>query len=156
MTSILRTYYTFQIARSRDTSYNIVILGLWTWAETTIGLLVACLPVLPRFFQHFGPKVYGALSIRSKFSQNSATSGSNKGSLPRLAQRSDDDDGQHGRAGKVQSWIGTHSSLSRGRDQYLTLNKSDVSKTGGVNEYEIPQMFSEGFNTRRADLETGV
>ncbi|KAL8819728.1 MAG: hypothetical protein Q9223_001916 [Gallowayella weberi] len=52
--------------------YNITIMGIWTWAEITAGILVSCLPVMPRFFQHIGPKVYASFKsnsiIRSLFS----------------------------------------------------------------------------------------
>ncbi|KAL8800151.1 MAG: hypothetical protein Q9200_007339, partial [Gallowayella weberi] len=55
-----------------DFSYNITIMGIWTWAEITAGILVSCLPVMPRFFQHIGPKVYASFKsnsiIRSLFS----------------------------------------------------------------------------------------
>ncbi|KAL9636600.1 MAG: hypothetical protein Q9204_002196 [Flavoplaca sp. TL-2023a] len=37
-------------------------MGLWTWAELTAGILVSCLPIAPRFFQHIGPKVYASFT----------------------------------------------------------------------------------------------
>lgn len=33
-------------------------MGLWTWAELSTGIIVGCLPALPKFFQHVGPKIY--------------------------------------------------------------------------------------------------
>lgn len=41
-------------------------MGLWTFAEISIGIIVTCLPVSPRFFQFLGPKIYGGFSFRSK------------------------------------------------------------------------------------------
>ena len=32
-------------------------MGLWTWAELSIGIIVGCLPTLPRFVQHIGTKI---------------------------------------------------------------------------------------------------
>ena len=41
-------------------------MGMWTYAELSIGIVISCLPVIPKFFQHIGPKVSSALTIRSK------------------------------------------------------------------------------------------
>ena len=71
ITSIVRTYYTSR-SETGDVSYKLVIMGLWTWAEVTIGILVACLPIAPRFFQHFGPKVF--TSIKTKSTKSSLSS----------------------------------------------------------------------------------
>ena len=32
-------------------------MALWTWAELSIGIIVGCLPTLPRFSQHIGTKI---------------------------------------------------------------------------------------------------
>ena len=73
MTSILHTYYSWKIYRSEDVSYNIVIVCFWATAEIAMGIIVSCLPVLPRFFQHYGPKIrrYGpSLNTRSRSLSN--------------------------------------------------------------------------------------
>lgn len=66
MTSIVRTYYSFQVPKSSDKSYNLELMGLWGWAELAIGIIVGCLPVMPKFIQHVGSKVLKTFSIRSK------------------------------------------------------------------------------------------
>lgn len=76
ITSILRTYYTWRIVQSPDVSYNIVPMGMWTYAEISIGIVISCLPVIPKFFQHIGPKVYSALTLRSKSGGNESASSS--------------------------------------------------------------------------------
>lgn len=43
-----------------------VPMGMWTYAELSIGIVISCLPVIPKFFQHIGPKVSSALTLRSK------------------------------------------------------------------------------------------
>lgn len=58
MTSILCTYYTWQTVETLDTSWDLIFMGLWTWAELSTGIIVGCLPALPKFFQHVGPKIY--------------------------------------------------------------------------------------------------
>ena len=64
VTSILRTYHTAKIFNLQDISFNNAKMGLWTYAEITIGILVSCAPVLPRFFRHCGPRVYQKVSFR--------------------------------------------------------------------------------------------
>lgn len=65
-TSIIRTYYTWQDTKTSDASYTAVVMGLWCWAEVAIGILISCVPVLPRFFQHFGPKIVQYFTLGSK------------------------------------------------------------------------------------------
>ncbi len=43
-----------------------VQMGMWTYAELSTGIVISCLPVIPKFFQHVGPKVHSALTSRSK------------------------------------------------------------------------------------------
>ena len=50
--SIFRTVYGFKLAQGPDVSFNVVVLALGGLTELAIGIVVACLPVLPRFFQH--------------------------------------------------------------------------------------------------------
>ena len=73
VTSILRTYYTWKVVKEPDISYNIIVMGLWTLAEIATGLIISCLPVLPRFLRHAGPKVYRAFSVGSKSSSSSGS-----------------------------------------------------------------------------------
>ena len=70
VTSVLRTYYTWKVGSQPDVSYNIAKMGLWTLAEVAIGVIVSCLPVLPRFVRDVGPKLRRAFSIRTKPSLN--------------------------------------------------------------------------------------
>lgn len=63
VTSTIRTYYTWKIIDSHDITYDICKMGLWTHAEISIGIIVCCLPVSPRFFQFIGPKIYGTFSL---------------------------------------------------------------------------------------------
>ena len=55
--SILRTYHTWQTVEARDTSWELLPMGYWTWTELSIGIIVGCLPTMPKFFQHIGPKI---------------------------------------------------------------------------------------------------
>ena len=62
----MRTYYSYQVPKSSDKSYNLELMGLWGWAELAIGIIVGCLPVAPKFFQHVGPKVINVFVFMSK------------------------------------------------------------------------------------------
>ena len=55
-----------------DTSWELVPMGHWTWAELSIGIIVGCLPSMPKFFQHFGHKVHQ--SIHGAASEREASS----------------------------------------------------------------------------------
>lgn len=71
ITSILRTYYTWKIVQSPDISYNMVPMGMWTYAELSTGIVISCLPVIPKFFQYIGPKVSSAFTLRSEYMKDS-------------------------------------------------------------------------------------
>lgn len=71
ITSILRTYYTWQLALSPDITFNVVRMGMWTHAELSTGVVISCLPVMPKFFQHIGPKLFSALTLRSRSRKDS-------------------------------------------------------------------------------------
>lgn len=51
ITSILRLYYTIRLAQTGDVTYNLAFMGLWTYAELSMGVVCACLPATPRFFK---------------------------------------------------------------------------------------------------------
>ena len=63
---MVRTYYSFQVPKSSDKTYNLELMGLWGWAELATGIIVGCLPVMPKFIQHVGPRFFTSLSLRSK------------------------------------------------------------------------------------------
>lgn len=64
--SILRSYYAFQLSRSPDKTYNIIIMGIWTYAEVAVGIIISSLPVLPRLIQYIGPRISSAFSSEVK------------------------------------------------------------------------------------------
>lgn len=69
-----------------------IIMGFWTYVEIAIGIIISCLPVLPRLFQAFGPRIYGAFSLRSKTSgvTNSETKTSHTPIKPISGKKSTD------------------------------------------------------------------
>ena len=65
---MVRTYYSFQVPKSSDKTYNLELMGLWGWAELATGIIVGCLPVMPKFIQHVGPRFSQSLSLRHEVS----------------------------------------------------------------------------------------
>ena len=57
---MIRLSYGVKLYRATDRTYYGWYTGLWTIPEIAAGIIVACLPVLPRFFQ--GLKEMGTLS----------------------------------------------------------------------------------------------
>ena len=49
--SLIRLYYSVQLFKSEDITYNVGLLGLWSLPEMASGFLAICLTVSPRFFQ---------------------------------------------------------------------------------------------------------
>lgn len=66
ISSILRTYYTWKIVTSPDITYHIAQIGLWTYAELATGVIISCLPVIPKFFQHIGPRISSTSSKQAR------------------------------------------------------------------------------------------
>ena len=62
----MRTYYTWKVASSPDVTYHIAQMGLWTYAELATGVFISCLPVIPRFFQHIGPRISAKISDKTR------------------------------------------------------------------------------------------
>ncbi|MCJ1466755.1 hypothetical protein MMC07_005375 [Pseudocyphellaria aurata] len=53
----MRIYYAVRLLQTGDTTYNSVLLELWSHIEVTCGIICGCLPVLPRFFKALQPRV---------------------------------------------------------------------------------------------------
>ena len=51
--SVIRCYYAFQLANSGDTTYNVDLMGLWTYAE----FICSCMPALAALGRHLGPSL---------------------------------------------------------------------------------------------------
>ena len=46
-------------------------MGMWTYAELSTGIVISCLPVIPKFFQHIGPKLSSVFTLLSKYTKDS-------------------------------------------------------------------------------------
>lgn len=64
--SIIRTYYLFQLVGSADRSYRITIHYLWTSGEIAAGVIISCLPILPRLVRTYAPRIHSVFWSNGK------------------------------------------------------------------------------------------
>ena len=157
VTSIMRTYYTWRAVKSPDITYNLCIMGLWSYAEISIGIIVSCLPVLPRFFKNFGPRIYESFSLQSwsvillrhkmRSTGNTDKTGTSFGSRRRFTKGSGDNS-------IPETWDNSNLS-SELKGAYINLDKfeTQLPKSAGTNSITPTQINS--LATRREDLESG-
>ena len=143
--SILRTFYSWKVAQSPDISYNVMLVGIWAWAEMAVGIIVSCLPIMPKFFQHFSPKVRRLLSLSIGTAERGAT-------------------GESYSSHKHQNPFNRNSGLTRipdTIDESFDLATRDKAQGAMVKEYSIASPSDTVFTpegrtaTRREDLEIG-
>ena len=162
MTSILRTYYAWQIVPSHDISYNLVKMGFWTYAEIAIGTIVSCMPVLPKFFRYFSPRLYATFASKSKPGSSSPRPRSRSSVVfekPRNSAESSKklfikDIGRE--TGISEVWNQAyHPSAAEVKDEYLSLDGYDAVLLRRDTAIEPAPKLAKGTATRRDDLERG-
>ena len=155
MASILRTHYNLKLYYSEDVSYNLGKMGLWTYAEIAIGIIVSCLPVLPRFFQHFGPKIRWSQSSRYRTSSNlrdstgkARSSSKNPTAFVKLSAGKNSHD----------SWMdSSHTTMPTTGDHFALedFGESSWEISKPIGPFDNSESKSEGTATVRGDLEGG-
>lgn len=153
--SIMRTYYTWQLAKSPDKSYKVALVGLWAEGELSIGIIIGCTPVMPRFFQNVGSKVSEALSLGPKPVNNLGYDA--RGRVRRLktdAHTKIQNPFAKYKAGSnlFESSIDPYAQLHS--NSYI-LNESESSPSQTETANTITQDLGMGAATRRDDLEYG-
>ncbi len=147
MTAIIRTYWAWRIVDSSDKSYMFVPFGLWSEAELSAGVIVGCLPVMPKFFQHAGLKVHTVFS--SQFKSGGRSVKSKIGGLTKIK----------GFLIKHSTELSTYKSDGHQGPQlhgeYLTPDQSTASQPRTQTAYATIQAPRVWTATRRDDLECG-
>jgi hypothetical protein len=92
----------------------------------TTGILVSCLPIMPRFFQNFGPKIYDALSHNSKALSGILARRSGLKDGKQHAIRNPRDTYLDGSAGTEMLWDG-YSPQSAGQGNCITLDRFEMA-----------------------------
>ena len=157
VTSIFRTYYSFQVSKSSDKTYNLELMGLWSWAELTIGIIVGCLPVMAKFFQHASARVSKILSFRYKNEISPAQDVKTRDETPKAngftkIQRPFT---RHVRSSMSESSSDPYSPQARLRGDYLTPDNFVSSLPNATTADEPNQPSGVIIATRREDLEYG-
>ena len=154
VTSILRTYYTWQTVEASDTSWELLPMGFWTWAELSVGIIVGCLPALPKFFQHIGPRFYRSLSWNSSGGKSSAATNTPQLNVLARVKRPF---AKYGVTPSVSdSWIDPYISRTQLRDEYLVLDGFDPAVPQVATIIAPTECYSgEVITTVRNDLEYG-
>ena len=132
-------------------------MGLWAWAELAIGIIVSCLPVMPRFFQHVGPKVYKTLSFRSKnkISPAHGLKDTHKTSKANAFTKIQRPFAKYVRPSVSGPLTDPYSPQTQLHHDYLALDKLDSSLQHVIIAHETVQPSSVIIATRRDDLEYG-
>lgn len=157
VTSIVRTYYSFQVPKSSDRTYNLELMGLWSWAELTIGIIVGCLPVLPKFIRHICSKVSRNFSSTSKDGVSAAHGLINSNEPPKAnaftkIQRPFTN---HVGSSISKSSTDTYSPQARLHGEYLTSDNYDSLSLSAITTHKPTHPLSVVIATRRDDLEYG-
>ena len=156
VTSIVRTYYTWKIVQSSDITYNLCIMGLWAYAEISIGIIVSCLPVLPKFFNHFGPRIYGSFSLQTwsvtllRPKMRSTGNTDKTGTSSRLRRLFTERSGENSIPGIWND--SNHSSELKGA--YINLDKYETQSPKSAGTNGITPTPVNGPATRREGLES--
>ena len=132
-------------------------MGLWGWAELTIGIIVGCLPVMPKLFQHIGAKTSGPLSFKSKHGVSAAHGLIDRNEPPKSnnfteIQRPFAD---HVGSSISESSTDTYSPQARLHGEYLTSDKYDSLSLSAITTHKPTHPPSVVIATKRDDLEYG-
>ena len=147
--------------RGTDDSYNLGVLDICSTAELAIGIIVGCLPVIPKFLQHAIVKVSEALSFASKSTiksrqeigqeskgQNNAPKASAFTSIKRSFAK------YKAGADVTESWSDRCHLHAENDGDYLNLTEYDVPSLQATASVQ-PWSRGGGIATRREDLEYG-
>ena len=128
--SILRTCYIWQVFNPYDVSWELAPVALWTWVELSIGIIVGCLPSLPKFFQYIGPKIYRSGPGTASGRENVAASYPPRSNILNRVKRPFDKYG----FGSSVSDPSDDPSIPRAQlhDKYFTLDEFDASPSRGL------------------------
>ena len=161
MASIVRTYYTWVVDRGTDESYSLGFLNICAAAELAIGIIVGCLPIMPKFLQHANVKVSKALSFASKSTsksrQESGQESKGQSDTPKanaLISIKRSFAKYKAAADVTESWSDRYHSRTKIYGDYLTLAEFDAPSLQATEPLQ-PWSRGEDTATGREDLEHG-
>lgn len=122
-------------------------MGLWTLAEVSIGTMVCCAPVLPKFFRHFGSKLYGTFSSKTKFGKDAQPQYSHTV----VAEQNSELSGPFKKLPSIDG--GTYPSSAMGKGDFLTVANHGKMLTRGNPVSHGDSTTRKGLATKRDNLE---
>ena len=126
-------------------------MALWTWAELAIGIIVGCLPTLPKFIQHIGTKYH------LKFSGSGTGRAASAVALPPKANVLPSVRRLFGKYGVGQSitdsWNDPDMPRSQYREEYLVLDEFDATPLPAAALNRPTRWPGKAIATAREDLE---
>ena len=144
-----------------DTSHYIAVMGRWTWAELTTGTLVGCLPVMPKFFRHFGSKIYMTLLANNKITSEGGRGFNIKApkdsrSLVTLGRPLNDDAGNKSFESNTASKSdGSIDHQAHYVNEHYVLDGVEASSCNTATMSDPLSTTGGGIVTHKEDLETG-
>lgn len=128
-------------------------MGYWTWTELSIGIIVGCLPTMPKFCQHVGPKIRRRSAGPGPEYGSSVDVDTPKVNVLARFQRPF---AKHGVGLSVtNSRNNSYITRAEPRCEYLTLTEVDPSPRQGSGFSESTEYSSKGAATMKDDLEYG-
>lgn len=157
MTSIVRTYYSFQVPKTSDRTYKLELMGLWGWAELTIGIIVGCLPVMPKFIHHIAGQISRTFSPKSRDGVRAAYGQINRNepSKANAITKIHGPFANHVGENMLESSTDMYSPHARLFGEYLTSDNFESLSLSAVKIYEPIHTPSIVISNRRDDLEYG-
>ena len=161
MASALRTYYTWAVHRDTDKSYSLVSLNICAAAELAIGIMVGCLPIMPKFLQYASVKVAKALPFTSKPTSKSGQEFGqdfqgqrNTPKANALTSMKRSFAKYKAGADVTDSWSDLYDLRAQNHGDYLTLTEFGSPSLQATESLQ-PCSGGGGIATRREDLEHG-
>lgn len=154
----MRTYYSFQVSKSSDSTYNLNVIGFWALAELTVGIIVGCLPVMPKLVHHIGAKISRIFSSISRDGVSVAPGLINRNEPPKpnAFTKIHRPFANHVGSNILESSSDTYySPQARLHGEYLTSDRSDSLSLSAITTHEPTHPPSVVIATRRDDLEYG-
>lgn len=150
--SIVRTYYGWHLASSPDRSYMLAICGLCSDAEISIGVLVGCFPIMPKFFRYVGPKISEALSCRPKAASEIRDNPAHRPETHTHTKNKNPFAKYKAGSSVVECWTDPYAQL---HEDHYTRNGSEDSLPLAATDFAPIQVPGLNVATRRGDLEYG-
>ena len=143
---------------SLDASYEVMFMGLWTWAEITTGIIISCLPITPKFFQYFGPKVRHMFPASSRlgFRVHQRPESASVKDNPEVSVPMERQSDRHSlRRGHSRTWGTAANDPTGGQPHHLPLSRINMAVSEEAVKNGRESVLVEEIVVRLRDLESG-